>query len=330
MTTLQKTLLGAVLAVAISTIVFKASQVSALRIQIQTLQEQKSEAARQTKQLMRDREIASIDIDDLREEDDRLRRENGKARDAGNAKPRREDQSPAQKSQALALADIENKAQAEENVAREAALAVLGGDSAAFGRLLELAQAEHNNFKTNSLGLDDTVRGELARRTFAPLHSAFQVLEEAASKGSEPALDAIVRNMQIPELQGLATQSLGKLAGLGNDVALGVLLNPEKHGLLLSTTIGALRPAAEAGNERAIDALWKVTQNETQQPLWYMAAESLRNPAASGDPVAIDALVGLTASTNVNVRNAVVSGLRAAASNHNLKASEALRSMGVQ
>jgi hypothetical protein len=61
-----------------------------------------------------------------------------------------------------------------------------------------------------------------------------------------------------------------------------------------------------------------------------MAADGLGKAAETGNAVAIDALIGLSASTNISVRNSVVQGLRRAAANQNAKAAETLRSLGVQ
>ena len=99
---------------------------------------------------------------------------------------------------------------------------------------------------------------------------------------------------------------------------------------MLSYSFFALRPAAEAGNQRAIDALSAVTKDTKNQALWPAVADGLATAAESGNAPAVDALVNLSSSTNPSVRNAVVLGLKRAAANQNTKAAEALRSMGVQ
>jgi len=81
-----------------------------------------------------------------------------------------------------------------------------------------------------------------------------------------------------------------------------------------------LRSAAEGGNQKAIDALSAVTKDAKNQALWYGAADGLATAAESGNAAAVDALVGLSSSTNQNVRNAVVQGLKRAAANQNTKA----------
>ncbi len=192
---------------------------------------------------------------------------------------------------------------------------------------MELARAEHASFNTNKVGLNDSQVGDLSRQTFAPLRAAFKVIEEDALAGNPAAVDAVLQSIQIPELKGSAVKCIGALAGNGNDPALEVLLNPRAYGLLPSGVVGALQPAADQGNQKAIDALAAVANDPKQTPLWYMAAKSLEKSAGSGNAVAIDALIAISASSNTNMQNAALPGLRAAAANQNAKAAEALRSM---
>jgi hypothetical protein len=209
-------------------------------------------------------------------------------------------------------------------------MAVVRGDAGAFDKLLAESKAEFQVFNTNRVGLDDTQRGELSSRTFAPINAAFKVIGEAAANGSQSALGALTRSLQISELKGLAVHSLGGLAGNGDAGALEVLLHPEKYGAVLSGTISALQPAADNGNQMAIDALAAVAKDQKDQPLWYMTANSLAKAAAAGNLVAVDALINMSSSTNQSIQNAVAQALRGAAANQNAKAAEALHSMGYQ
>jgi RNA polymerase sigma factor (sigma-70 family) len=79
-----------------------------------------------------------------------------------------------------------------------------------------------------------------------------------------------------------------------------------------------------------IDSLAAVATNPNQQSLWFMAADGLGNAAASGNLVAIDALIAMSADTNTSVRKMVISGLQQASANQNAKATEALRQMSSQ
>ncbi len=106
-----------------------------------------------------------------------------------------------------------------------------------------------------------------------------------------------------------------------------ILLNPRRYGLLQSGVVSALQPAADTGNQRAIDYLAAVANDPKQTALWYMTARGLEKSAGSGNAVAIDALIAISGSSNTNIQNAALPGLRAAAANQNAKAAEALRSI---
>jgi RNA polymerase sigma factor (sigma-70 family) len=74
MTTLQKTLITAIIAAAVGTGIYEARQVSNLRSQVQTLQQQQAPLAEQVEQLTRDRDDATNKLAALRDENDRLNR----------------------------------------------------------------------------------------------------------------------------------------------------------------------------------------------------------------------------------------------------------------
>ena len=112
--------------------------------------------------------------------------------------------------------------------------------------------------------------------------------------------------------------------------ALEMPVNPDQNGILLSATVSALRPAAEAGNLKAIDFLATVCKDQQKQPLWMLVADALATPAESGNAVAVDGLAAMTVATNQYVRNAVILGLKRAAADQNPEAAEAPRSIGVQ
>ena len=171
---------------------------------------------------------------------------------------------------------------------------------------------------------------KLRAGTFAPLQAAFDAITDEATKGNQAALQAVSTAIQIPELQGRAIHSAGILAGNGDEVALQILLNPKDYQVLLSSTIDALKPTADNGNQKAIDALAAVAANPDQQALRCMAADGLGNAAASGNPGAIDALIAMSRDTNESVRTIVMSGLQRASANQNAKATEALRQMSIQ
>jgi RNA polymerase sigma factor (sigma-70 family) len=218
-----------------------------------------------------------------------------------------------------------------EQPLRQLGLAVAQGDPTALGKLEELSKAAHENYNTNGAKLKtEEERHALWTELFPPLQQAFDAMGEEAAKGNANALQALGRATQMDFLQGFAVQSLGEVAGRGNESMLEALLNPDKYGLLLSSTVAALKPAADNGNQKAIEALAAVTTDDHNAPLWFMAAEGLGKAAESGNPVAIDALIRLSGSTNQNVQTAAVNGLKRAAGTQNVKAVDALRQMDRQ
>jgi hypothetical protein len=130
-------------------------------------------------------------------------------------------------------------------------------------------------------------------------------------------------------LSGLAVKSLGDLAGRGSEGALNIVVDPQRFGgdVPFASTVGALKPAADNGNPRAIEALAAVAADDNKQALWLMAADGLRSAAESGNPVAIEALISFGRSTNQSVLNSVRAGLGDASANQNTRAIEALRDL---
>jgi RNA polymerase sigma factor (sigma-70 family) len=74
MTTLQKTIIGATLAAAVGTGIYEARQVSTLRSQVQSLQQQQAPFTEQVQQLTHDRDDATSKLAALRDENERLKR----------------------------------------------------------------------------------------------------------------------------------------------------------------------------------------------------------------------------------------------------------------
>jgi hypothetical protein len=303
-----------------------------LQVQVQKLEQQQVLLAEQLQQVTQERDEANsrvvslaVDADRLDRgiADMRLRNEVSMLRGNPRASPRLADAGP------LPVAATAEEVALQESIAmgRDLGMAVVRGDPGALEKVAELAKARLQSFRTNSAGMNDTLRGDFQRRTFAPLTAAFDVISEAATQGNPLALDAVVQAALFPELKGQAIKSLGKLAGDGNEAALDILLNRERYGFLLSSTVGALVPAAENGNQKAIDALTAVAGDANHQALWFMTADGLSKPAESGNVAAIDALVAMSVSTNKNLRNAIVLGLRKAAAKGNVKAAEALRTI---
>jgi len=87
--------------------------------------------------------------------------------------------------------------------------------------------------------------------------------------------------MEIPELKEGAVQCIGAPASQGNDRALEILLHPREFSLLPSGVVGALQPAADNGNQKAIEAVAALANAPNQTALWYMAAKGLEKSAGS-------------------------------------------------
>jgi len=333
MTTLQKTLVAATITAAVGTGLYEAHLVSKLQTHVEALQQQQAPLMEQIQQLQIERDETSRQLAYVRDENERLNRNTGELlRLRGEVSLLRRTQEaagkPANPSTPPAPTTT-NQDQAAADIGRELGLAVVRGDPGALEKVAELSKAALKSFNTKRVGLDDTQRGELSARTFASVQAAFDVIGKAAVEGNQVAIAAVERALQFQELKGLAVPIIGTLAGKGNEAALEMLLNPDNYGILLSSSVFALRSVAEGGNQRAIDALAAVAKNERRQALWYEVANSLATAAESGNVVAVDALVAMSVATNHAVRNAVVTGLRRASANQNAKAAETLRSMGV-
>ena len=121
---------------------------------------------------------------------------------------------------------------------------------------------------------------------------------------------------------------LGQAAGQGNEQALNTLIDPESHLLLRSSAVPALKAAADAGNERAIQALVATAADPKQQALWSLAAQGLETAAAAGNATAIDSLAQIAGATNQNSSKQSVLALEAAARNQQPRAEDALRKLG--
>jgi len=333
MTTLQKTIVTATIAAAVGTGIYQAHKVSKLQTHVGTLQQQQAPLTEQIQQLQSERDEATRQLASLRDENERLNRNTGELlRLRGEVGLLRRAQDTAGKSansSASPVATTTNQEQAAADIGRELGLAVVRGDPGALDKVAELSKAALKSFNPNRVVIDDTQRSELAARSLAPTHAAFEVIGEAAVNGNQVAIAAVERALRIPELKGSAVKIVGTLAGKGNEVALEMLLNPDQNGILLSSSVFALRSSVEAGNQRAIDALAAVTRDGKKQALWYEVANSLATAAESGNAVAVDGLVAMSVATNQHVRNAVVLGLKRAAANQDAKATETLRSMGV-
>jgi RNA polymerase sigma factor (sigma-70 family) len=201
--------------------------------------------------------------------------------------------------------------------ARQLGLAASRGDISAFDQLIVWFNATKTMDKTNK----DLV--------YKDIRTAFDVMVDEAASGNEQALQALWRGTHINELSGFGTLALGKAAGRGVEGALEPLLTPEKFGIHEHTALFALRPAADNGNDRAIDKLVDAIKNPQNRAIMQDLGHGLQKAALAGNPNAIDGLAVVAASTNKWVRDSALRTLKEAAlKQHNPRAMEALGKLG--
>ena len=149
-------------------------------------------------------------------------------------------------------------------------------------------------------------------------------------QGNDTAFQALWRATRNKSLDGLAIRALGQAAALGHEQSLAILIEPERHMLLRTSTISALKPAAEVGNQRAIDALAAVTADPKSRGLWYMVASGLEKATIAGNATAIDAMAVIAQSGSDQMRKVALLALENASFQNHPRAAEALRSVGYQ
>src|SRR5438874_1266226 len=284
MTALQKAALTTTIVVAVATGIYEAHQVSSLRHEVRSLQQQQAPLGMQIQNLQQERDEATNRLATLAMENARLALNSTELPRLRSEIARLKASTAAAQATTPFPSGANTTADAE---GLELGEAIVRGDRQAFEKLLALAREEQAGFRTNSLGLNDQQREELARRTFLPLRAAFSVITREAVNTNPGAVNALSQMLQMPEFQGLAIQSLGTLAGKGNKDALEVLLDPPKFGVpssSLSSLVGALVPAAGNGDEKAIGALAAVAKDPNQRALWFFAADGLNKAAEAGNP----------------------------------------------
>jgi RNA polymerase sigma factor (sigma-70 family) len=296
MTTLQKTLITATVAVLAGAGIYEARQASQLRDQVQTLQQQQAPLAEQIQQLQREHDDATNRLADLAVENSRLKSNPNEFEllrlrgEVGVLKRQLE-------SQRSALPTSQNTAavydSSNADIPDQLVDAIAHGDSLGLAKLGDYTKSQTDYFRTNSIGLQGDEHTAVWEKSFRGIASAFDRLSDEATKGNANARQAIMQATRMNTLRGFAVDSLGKLAGSGDEGALEMLLNPAQNGLLLSGTIAALQPAADAGNQRAIETLASILGDEKKKSLWLIASQGLQKAAASGNMTAINVLNSL-------------------------------------
>ena len=304
MTLLQKALVTATVAVVAGTGIYEARQATQLREQVQTLQQKQAPLAEQIQQLQEERNNATNQVASLTEEVARasnndtellkLRGEVGALRrqlsQYSDTPLRTQSKVTANPTASEAAEGRKLQVQSRNAFVAQIATAIAQGDPNALQQLDQFAKSQSEFYRTNSAGLREDERSSVWSDSFGGIYAAFDSLSNEALKENANAIQAIKQAVHMKSLQGPAITGLGKLAGNGDEEALQVLLNPGQNGLLLSSTVSALGPAADSGNQKAIAALAAVLSDEKNKPLWFMASECLQKAAANGNPVAIAAL----------------------------------------
>jgi hypothetical protein len=122
------------------------------------------------------------------------------------------------------------------------------------------------------------------------MRAAFDVIGEAAGKGSKEAMQALRQANDRPGLRSWTPDAFGIAAGMGNGEALDILINYRKYGMLLSSVVFALKPAAGRNDSRAVDFLIQVLDDPNARPLRHGASEGLESAEAAGSERAAAAL----------------------------------------
>ncbi len=290
MTLIQKTLVTATVTVLVGAGVYETHQATQLRQQVKTLQQEQAPLNAQLEQLQQQRSEASNQIASLTEEV-------GKANNNDLELLKLRGEVGALRRQLAQYSDTppQTKGKPAQNLvasdmAAQLASAIAQGDPTALQRMNDFAKSQSEFYRTNSIGLSTDERSAVWSDTFGGIIAAFESLSDEANKGNANAAQAIKQAVHMSPLEGAAVTGLGKLAGNGDENALDMLLNPGRNGLLLSSTVSALRPAADNGNPKAIAALAALLADESKKPLWFMASSALQKAAADGNPVAISAL----------------------------------------
>lgn len=203
-------------------------------------------------------------------------------------------------------------------------------------RLLGVAASRGDFSALDKLGqfATEAIKGRtnVQQYTLGEVQAAFDVLGAEAGAGNEIAFEALRRAaaMRKSHLEGLAVRALGEAADKGNEKALAMLLDPDRYLLTRSTTEFALKPLAQNGNARAIEALAAVAKNERRTAMWLMVAESLENAASTGNPTAIEALGLIAKAQNEQTRQTALRALQEAALKQQPQAAETLRRLGYE
>lgn len=320
MTTLQKTAVAAVLAAAVGVGIYEAHQASVLRNKVNALQQQQ---ARLAEQLIDERNLAARRFSNMSMDLDQAQRNLGELLRLRNEVGQLREQARSQRT-GQAMTPVQLAA----GRGRELASAVLNREPGAWEKLYALCDEQLRASFAEPAGLDEAKRMEFQEVTLAAPRAALEVIGAAATNGNKMALSVAAACVRSGDaMKYFAIPAFGPLAAGGDDELLEILLNPD---IPPHHAAHALNLAARNGNQKAVDALCIIAKDTSNEGVRYMAADGLAFAAELGNAVAIEALIGLSSSTNQNVHKSIARGLKQSAANQNAKATEALRLIGAQ
>src|SRR5262249_24650551 len=159
MTTLQKTIVGSLLAVAVGVGVYEAKQAANARSEARALQEQQAPLAEQLLHLQNERDDATnrlaalaSELADANANNIDLLRLRGEVAVLRNQRPAQPATLPAQP-KATPLQSGAPASAPGDDLPMQLAIAIGQGDPAALGKLNEYSQMQHGYFRTNSAGV---------------------------------------------------------------------------------------------------------------------------------------------------------------------------------
>lgn len=116
------------------------------------------------------------------------------------------------------------------------------------------------------------------------MRAAFTEMANAVkgSNANDAAFKSLLYATGKTKLNGFTSDAFGIAAAKGHQPSLDVLLNHNRHGMLLSSTVFALRKPAARGNQQAINFLVDVLSNDQLTPLWHGASTGLVAAANQG------------------------------------------------
>jgi len=160
-------------------------------------------------------------------------------------------------------------------VMRSLASRIADGAPSAFGELCDTAEMLYR-------GIDLVREGPRADANLALMRAAFTELGTQSGSGNQKAFEALKLALATRDLSAFAPDALGLAAAAGHAESLDMLLNHDRHRILLSSAVFALGKPAENGNEKAIDFLIGVLARDSNRPLWQGAAGGLKFAASTG------------------------------------------------